>query len=364
MGHPNWYAGLSNAATGLGQSAQVTAQRELEEMKDKRAENLARMTFNWHAQHDTAMQERSLEHDTRMDEMHEQLETQREGSLQDRQEKSSQAYFERMQAVQDALGKRQQGELDARDKVENQREIARMRIAMQEQLRQHDATIAQQQRQLSDAVKGELSISMISDPQKKAQAIMADPMLGPMVDQLHQEQVARSKTTAFYTMSLASMGDPLFQGKQKSDLPPDAQSAAAPSADQIQNPGAAAIAKGQNWTDAQVQQELNAEHDTPNPKGIDSDPTSPDNTAPATQPGNLATGMPPTVGPARTPVTTNLGPLRTMPQLIPNGASQQAAAPTLIPQSSAPSSSTFGSWLNNHPVISEAYMDLLGAPIT
>jgi hypothetical protein len=351
VGHPNWYQGLVGAGQGLGQAVGVVAQRELEEMKDQRAENLARMTFNWHAQHDTAMQARSLEHDTRMGEMHEQQETQREGFLQGQSERSAKDYLDRLRVAQEEAEARQQNELGSRERIESQREIARMRIAMQQDLTQHDANINGLQRQVADAVKNNVSINMITDPQKKAQAMAADPAIGPMLDQLHQEQVGRSKTTAFYTMSLAAHGDNLFQGKQRSDLPPEASSAYqqaspfrdaapgavdkgglwSPGAEAIQDPGAAAAAKSQNWTGDQVQQQINYERGIPNPKGIDSDPNSPDNMAPAMQPGNPATGMPPIVGPARPPVTTNLGPLRASPpQLIPNSA-LSAQSPSLVP---------------------------------
>lgn len=328
MAHPNWYEGTQGAAQGLQQGVQIAAQNQLEEMKDKRAENLARMTFNWHAAHDTAMQTRSFEHDTRIEQMRDELQGKQITANMNLQNSNQNAYFERMEAARKADQARVDSQNDSRERIATERERGETRTQMLHDNLAHEQRIEALQKQIAETVKGKPMLSMIDDPTQQHMAMAKDPDVGPMLDQLIQSQNEKSQSILAYSKRLAQLGDPDFQGKQASDLPTASQAAMTP--EQRHNaasppaPGVGPVNFDPNSSDNTGAAVLPGA-----PGGAVPGPLQ---TPPNFVPGASAAGMPPTVGPPRAPTTSNLGPLQMPPQLIPGGigGSQQSQ---LIPSS-------------------------------
>lgn len=320
---------FAGASSALGQAAQIKAQQQLEEMRDLRAENLARMQFGWKAQHDVNLQERSFQHDTRIEQMRDELQGKQILSQQDLQQRGGEAYMDRIRAMQEGEQRRQEGREDAADRRQRQGLIAQNRLEMQRGVEDHDRQITQAQQEIARAVQGRPDLSMIDDPVKKRAAMASDPVIGPMLDQLNSLQKSRTSTVTAHTLYGAQLGDPMFQGKQTAEL------------DQS-NPGGPPklIQDGYVPNDGGGARTPN----NPNAPTVPGYPTNPeaDNTPavgaspPGSQPGSSAAGMPPTLGLQRPPQSSMVGPLN-QPQIVPMNGSQfssigspMGAAPSII----------------------------------
>jgi hypothetical protein len=326
--HPNLSAGFAGAGNALQQGVQIYAQRQLEEMKDMRAENLARMSFGWKAQHDVNVQQCQFEHDDRQDVARAQLQRDIAKSAQELEDQRNEGWTNRATAAAKYQADREDSRQQQALELQRNALISKNRDELRRVAAEHDANTARLNQELDRAVAGNLQLSMISDPVKKQAAMASDPVTGAILQQLHEANAARARDIAAYTLYGASLKDPMFQGKQ--------------------NPPGVPLGTPAGPSDA-----ARYNGDIPGASAIDSDPNSPDNTGAAVPPANSppgasAAGMPPTVGPQRAPITTMVGPLRAPPQLIPADSQlQQATAPTLIPQT---------------PLV-PAYQQLLHAPV-
>lgn len=326
---------FGGAANALGQAANIKAQQQLEEMKDLRAENLARMSFGWKAQHDVNLQDRSFQHDTRIEQMRDELQGKQILSQQSLQQSGGEQYMDRIRAMQEGEQRRQEGREDAADRRQRQGQVAQNRLEMERAAQEHDRAISQQQQEIARAVQSRPDLAMIDDPTKKQQAMASDPAIGPMIDQLAQLQQQRARTVTAYTLYGASLGDPMFQGKQPSELDPGGSgtggSSASGAPQLIPNDGGGARTPNNPNAPTVPAYPTNTQAD--NAPAVEASP-------PGSQPGSSAAGMPPTLGPLRPPETSMVGPLK-QPQLVPMNNSQfasigdptgsGASAPSIIP---------------------------------
>jgi hypothetical protein len=309
--------GFGRAAQSLGQWGQTQAQREMEAMKDARTENLARMSFGWKAQHDVNMADRSEAHDERLqtkslatqvqiEKGRDESETRREAANIKLQSQSQQAYMDRMYQAQKADRDREQAKLDAQQESQRRSQIMQNRQQLMQATKEADQEKFRLNEQLTKAVQANPALAFIQDPQKKFAAMAADPTVGPILDQLHATDTNRSKTIAQYTLQGASLGDPMFAGKQDSEI---------------------GVPTDTGGSDGGADPNFKPPADYGLPT---SGAPNPSDNLPALPAGSngRATLMPPTVGPAPTPITSLVGPL-SQPAVPPS----QPAGPQLIPYS-------------------------------
>jgi hypothetical protein len=295
----NWSAGFAGAAQGLGQAVQVTAQQQLEDMKDQRAENLARLQFKWHEQHDANMQAKQAQHDLDIEKMRGELQDKQIKATTDLTAQHEKANIELLTSREAAAAKAQAAALKASDDRQDARLSQAEKIAQrrdqesifnqwQQSTRELDEKEAKLTAELQRGASNNITFSMITDPVAKAKAIANDPTLGPIADELAGIKMERAKAGAGFSLRLKQSGHPLFQGVSLPGDPNDTSRSADGSSNLL-----------------------------PNANG---DPTA----------GMLAA---PTVGPTPDPVTSNLGPAK--PSLIPFGPGMNTGADSNAPNSAA-----------------------------
>jgi hypothetical protein len=325
---------FAGASSALGNAADIKARQALEEMKDQRAENLARMSFGWKAQHDVNMAERSEAHDTRVTAQRLTGEREIQQAINDRQISSQNAYMDRITAMQQAERERMEGREDAADRRQRQGQIAQNRIEMQRAKDEHLRDEAVLQQDISRAVQDRPSLAMIDDPAKKHAAMAADPAIGPMLDQLSAMQKQHADSITAYTLFGAQLGDPMFQGKQTSELD-TASAAGAPQLATRPSGGGDATPNNPKVPPNQLPT-YPANNPADNTPAVAAPP-------PGSQPGSSPAGMPPTAGPlTRPPATTMIGPLRMPPQLIPPARNSALSNSTPMPGINVPANASTG----------------------
>jgi hypothetical protein len=303
----NISAGFAGASNALAQGVDIKSRQALEEMKDARAENLARM--NW--TRDMLKQKDMLDRQQTLQESAqrygESMETQRELAAIDRQQKGQQGYLDVLDTRSRAAAIAAKAEEDAREGRLRQGQIAQNRLEMERAKDQHLRDEASMRQEISRAVQARPDLSMIDDPVKLHTAMANDPSIGPMLDQMTAMQKQHADSITAYTLYGAQLGDPMFQGKQTAELDntnPGGTPTLRPSG------GGAATPNNPNVPANQLPTYPvnNPADDTP---AVAAPP-------PGSEPGSSPAGMPPTAGPlTRPPVTKMVGPLRMPPQLIP-----------------------------------------------
>jgi hypothetical protein len=248
----NSFSNISGAFGGAGQALQQgfdwKMRQQIEDMKDVRAENLTRMKFGLESQHAEHMLERTeaganIRASAAIQGQKET--TERQFQLQ---QTGNENYMTRMLTAQSAERERQEGRESALDNRQRQGQIAANRLEMQRALQQHDQQKMQLQQEISRAVQGRPDLSMIDDPTKKQAAMASDPVIGPMLDQLGAIDKQRASTSTAYTLYGAQLGDPMFQGKQTSELDKSSGGGGPP---QLAAPGGGGAATPNNPLDKQ-----------------------------------------------------------------------------------------------------------------
>jgi hypothetical protein len=315
----NISAGFAGASNALSQAASIKAQQQLEEMKDMRAENLARMNWSRDMLKQREMLARQKELQESSQQYGEEMQTRREIAAQTLSQQNQNSVFARYDAAHKAeledIAAQQKGATDrqtrqliAENEIGTQREISRIDAAKADLIRQYNA-----------AVKSNVSLSVMSDPDKKAAAAARDPTIAPLLDQLSALDRERVEVATAHVLRANAYGDPNFSGPIK--LPAgvgaqpgsDASSAAPPL---LPNDGGGKSTPNNPLAPSVPAYPTNSAAD--NAPAVDrasaAAATTPPSNAP---PGSSNAGMPPTVGIQRPPVTSMVGPLRSAPQLIP-----------------------------------------------
>ena len=328
----NLSAGLGNAASALQQGANIHAQSDLEAMKDQRAENLARMQFGWKAQHDVNLQQKSFDHDARMSAAADERQGKQISASEAAARASQDAYFDRMQLAGKLADDRQVTSQEGMERRENKRLIAENRIRAAEAETTHMGIISGLEKEIRLAVKDNPQLDLLPIDQR-ASAMAKDPIIGPMMDRLVDAQNARRKAQAAFVLNGVQLGDQGFQGISSNQVrgatPSPVLSPASP-------PGP--IGNGAPAPTSSSGPTRYSTNDVSNPFENSSNTTAPDyptdnaaDNAPAVDrmsgsgsagmipplAAGATTGMPPTVGPARAPITSLQGPLIQPNQLIP-----------------------------------------------
>lgn len=219
----NWSAGFAGAANALNQGLSIHAQQQIEEMKDKRAENLARLQMAWRKQHDDDVQHRQFEHDEQVAKYNAEREDQRAKDMAAREDARSAAALAREKLMLDASNSRQQAALSAASERQDQQltqaqEIQRRSQLMQlhDQQRRDNVAFDNQEKELRLRLEAGMeknpSIKFEQDPVKRAQLIANDPTLSGIAMSLQDLKRQRANSAADYVMRAADLGDQRFTG--------------------------------------------------------------------------------------------------------------------------------------------------------
>jgi len=325
----NWSnisAGFAGASQGLSQAADIKAREQLEELRDQRAANLARMTFGWKAQHDVNMLERTEAGANIRAQASEtganirsaaQIAGQKETTAREYQMqlKGQENYLTRMNQMNEYNRARDESKQSAENELRqqglraaNRQEMQRMTLQYEQEIRKIDQAIS------VSAKEHEFELPDPKDPSYDAVAAR-HPELGKLLEQ--RAELGQQKTIALYnyTMAGAQLGDKDFMGANQ-PLPPAAPSGAAPSL--IPSGGGTATPNNPLEPSAQL----------PRYPGMNPADNVPATAAPPPSgptAGSAAGRSAPTFAPPRAPITSMVGPLMSPPQIIPGRALQSQA---------------------------------------
>lgn len=331
---------FQGAAAGLSQAADVKSREALEQMRDARAENLARLQFQWKAQHDVNMADRSEAHDERLQGKSLAVQQQISERSAQIQAQGNVDYMGRMTAAQENFLERQRAEQSGREKVESMREIMRNRLEAQNAVAEIDRRKFALQKEIDSATKSNLQISLEQDPTKKAQLQAADPTIGKLLDQQQQLDAERAQTFRRYAVYGESLGDPTFKGVSTQNLP-GPNTPGAPAAPGTTDTTGGAPARTDNPLDKNAPSYTSDADNQPAIMPGASGGAGASGSSPLSS-GAPAGGRPIFTGLAPAPTRTPMGPLVSPPTIMPQPASPSSGGPGGTPAGGMPSMN-FGS---------------------
>jgi hypothetical protein len=351
----NISAGFGQASDAASHAADVKAREELEQMRDARAENLARLNWTRDMLKQKDMLDRQSALQTSQQAFAEKSETERQSFLQGQQQRGQENYLDVLDRRSQAGAQAEQARLDAADRAQRQAEKARddrqqeqlrasTRVDWQKAIQEHDRQEAQLLSEISKASQANLDIAGESDPQKRSVLMANDPVIGPMLSkyaQLTGNGGARDAINTQYALALHNLQDPDFKGVVRTPSEQSGAGGAGGAPNLIQPgyvPNDGGSARTPNNPLAPTVPAYPTNNAADNAAAIDKAPAG-------SPPSSSAAGTPPLTGQQRPPVTSMVRPLNPAPQLIPtpglNGPSVAAglssignpvgAPPQLIP---------------------------------
>jgi len=209
--------GFGRAAQSLGQWANISANRDMQELRDLRAENLARFQIDKQHTHDLEISDRQIKAQKEITDRTLKAQAERDEATGKRQHEENEYMLKRYGSMADAQMRNTNAREDAATERQRQQLISENRRRIQ-QLSQNTAA----ERRRLQAEYGTLAASYRRDQglsgDALVKAIASDPQGSQLAQQMRQLEMDHANGMAELTLQGADLGDNLFRGKNDDDI--------------------------------------------------------------------------------------------------------------------------------------------------